>query len=58
MNISSLLPIFIEKIQQAVFDLRVEKDLEHERNINNITCENVYTFPMKKKDAKAIKDSI
>ena len=33
-------------------------DLEHERNINNITCEDVYTSPMKKKDAKAIDDSV
>ena len=47
-----------EKIQQAVFDLGSEFDLEHKRNINNITCENVYTSPMKKKEAKAINNSV
>ena len=47
-----------EKIQKAVIDLRVELDLEHERNINNITCEDVYTSPMKKKKAKTISDSV
>ena len=29
-------------------------DLEHKCNINNITCEDVYTSPMKKKEAKTI----
>ena len=29
-----------EKIQQAVIDLRAELNLEHERNINNISCDN------------------
>ena len=29
-------------------------ELEHERNINNITCEYVYTSPTKKKEANAI----
>ena len=38
-----------EKIQQAVFDLRSELNLEHKRNINNITCEYVYTSPVKNK---------
>ena len=33
-------------------------ELEHEHNINNITCEDVYTSPMKKKEAKAIIDSV
>ena len=37
-----------EKIHQAVIDLRAEVDLEHERNINNITSEDVYASPMKK----------
>ena len=37
-----------EKIQQAVIDLRAELNLEHERNINNISCDNEYTSPMKK----------
>ena len=33
-------------------------DLEHERKINNITCEDVYTSPMKKKDTKTIDDLV
>ena len=37
-----------EKIQQAVIDLGEELNLEHERNINNISCDNEYTSPMKK----------
>ena len=41
-----------EKIQQAVIDLRAELNSEHEHNINNITCEDVYTSPMKTKEAK------
>ena len=57
-NIRSYGKICNEKIQQAVIDLRAELDLEHERNINNITCEDVYTSPTKKKEAKTIKDSV
>ena len=57
-NIGSDGKICNEKIQQAVFDLRSELNLEHERNINNITCADVYTSPMKKKEAKAIIDSV
>ena len=41
-NIGSYGKIWNEKIQQAAFDLRAELDLEHERNINNITCEYVF----------------
>ena len=37
-----------QKIQQAVIDLRAELNLEHERNINNSSCDNEYTSPMKK----------
>ena len=29
-----------QKIQQAVIELREEFNLEHERNINNISCDN------------------
>ena len=49
-NIGSDGKICNEKIQLAVIDLRSELDLEDERNINNITCEDVYTYPMKKKE--------
>ena len=38
-----------EKIQQAVFDLRAELNLEHGCNTNNITYEDVYVSPIKNK---------
>ena len=47
-----------EKIQQAVIDLRVELNVEHECNINNISCDDVYTSPMKNKDVSTINDSV
>ena len=47
-----------EKIQQAVIDLRSELNLEHERKINNISCDNEYTSPMKKKDVSTINESL
>ena len=46
-NIGSDGKICNEEIHQAVIDLRAEVDLEHERNINNITSKDVYTYPMK-----------
>ena len=33
-------------------------NLEHEHNINNISGDDVYTSPMKKKDVSTIKDSV
>ena len=57
-NIGSDGIIYNEKIQRAVIDLRAELDLEHERNINNITRKDVYTSPMKKKETKAIDNSV
>ena len=45
-----------EKIQQAVIDLRAELNIEHERNINNISCDDVYMSPMKNKDVSTIND--
>ena len=39
-----------EKLPQAVIDLRSELNVEHERNINNITCDYLYQPPMKNKD--------
>ena len=44
-NIGSDGKICNENIHRVVIDLRAELDLEHERNINNITCEDVYTSP-------------
>ena len=55
-NIESDGKICNEKTHRAVNDLREELDLEHERNINNIICEDVYTSPMKKKETKSIVD--
>ena len=47
-----------EKIHRAVIDLGSELDLEHERNINNITSEDVYTSPMKKEKVSTINNSV
>ena len=57
-NIGSDEKMCNENIQQAVFDLRAELDLEHERNIKNISCDNEYTSPMKKNDVSTINDSV
>ena len=35
-----------EKIQQAVIDLGAELNREHERNVNNISCDDLYQSPM------------
>ena len=53
-NIRSDGKICNDKIQQAVIDLRAEFNIEQERNINNIICEDIYTSPIKKKEAKTI----
>ena len=45
-NIGSDGNICNEKIHRAVIDLRAELVLDQKRNINNITCEDVYTSPM------------
>ena len=47
-----------EKIQQAVIDLREELNLEHKRNINNISCDNEYMSPMKKENLSTINNSV
>ena len=57
-NISSDGKIFNEKIQRSAISLRAELDLEQERTINNITYEDVYTSPMKKKEEKTINNSV
>ena len=33
-------------------------NVEHERNINNITCDDLYQSPMKKKYVSTINDSV
>ena len=57
-NIGSDGKICNEKIQRSVIYLRAEVDLEHERNINNITSEDVYQSPMKKEKISTINDSV
>ena len=47
-----------EKIQQAFIDLRAELNGEHERNINNISCDDLYPYPMNKKDVSTIKNFV
>ena len=44
-----------EKLRQAVIDLRLEMNVEHKRNINNIT---LYQSPMKKKDVSTINNYV
>ena len=46
-NIGSGGKICNEEIHRAIIDLRADVDAEHERNINNITSDDVYTSPMK-----------
>ena len=50
--------MFNEKLRQSVIDLRGKIDVEHERNINNITCDDLYQSPMKKKYVSTIKNSV
>ena len=33
-------------------------DVEQERNINNITCNDLYQYPMKNKDVSTINNSV
>ena len=47
-----------EKIRQAVIDLRSELNVEHERNINNISYDELFQSPMKKIDVSTIRDSV
>ena len=47
-----------EKIRQALIDLREKLKGEHERNINNISCDDLHPSPMKKKDVLTINNSV
>ena len=47
-----------EKIRQVVIDLRSELNGEHERNINNISCDDLNTSPTRKKDVSTINNSV
>ena len=47
-----------EEIRKVVIDLRAELNVEHERNINKISCDYLYQSPMKKKDVSKISNSV
>ena len=47
-----------DKIQQSVIDLGAELIGEHERNINNISCDDLYESPMKNKYVSTINDAV
>ena len=47
-----------EKLQKAVIYFRAEMNIEHKLNINNITCDDLYQSPMKKKYISTINDSV
>ena len=47
-----------EKIRQSVIDLRAELNGEHEPNINNITCDDLYPTSMKNKDVSIMNNLV
>ena len=47
-----------ERLQQAVIYVIEETDAEHEHNINNIKCDDLYQSPMKNKDVSPISDYV
>ena len=47
-----------EELPQAASDVREETDAENEHNINDITCDDLYQSPMKKKDESIINSSV
>ena len=47
-------PLSNENLRQAVSDVREETDAEHERNINKITCNTSFQYPIHKKDESTI----
>ena len=47
-----------EKLRREVIDLREEVHVENERNINNITCYDLYQSPIKNKYVSTINDSV
>ena len=51
-------PFSNERLRQAVIYVREETDAEHERSINDITCDGSYHSPTKKKDVSTINDSV
>ena len=51
-------PFSNEKLRQAVSDVREETEAEHEHNINEITCDTSFKYPIQKKDVSTINDSV
>ena len=51
-------PLCNEKLLQAVIDSIEKMDVEHKRNINNITCDDLYKSPMKNKYVSTINNSV
>ena len=51
-------PFSNEKLLQAVGYVREETDTEHERNINEITCDTSFQYPTQKKDVSMINDYV
>ena len=51
-------PLSNEKLRQSVIDLIEETDSENKRNINNITCDDSYQYPMKNKDVSTINNLV
>ena len=47
-----------EKLRQAVIDLRAKTNVEHECNINNITCDDLYQSPIKNKYVSTINNYV
>ena len=51
-------PLPNDKLQQAVRDVREEMGTEHERNINEITCNTSFQSPIQNKDVSKINYSV
>ena len=47
-----------EKLWQAVIDLREELNVEQDCNISNITCDDLYHYPIKIKMYSTISNSV
>ena len=47
-----------ENIRQAVIDLIAKLNGEHERNVNNISCDDLYQYSMKNKYVSTINDLV
>ena len=51
-------PLSNERLWQKFIDVREGTDAEHERKINDITCDDSYQYPMQKKDVSTINDYV